>query len=171
MATRHSNLVPVSANGLTATNDPDPILLDDATIRELNWYHKHLHSNLVAMSTRSSIMSKALVVEALGFLVKWVRSFYILSRGEILIDFVPKGTLDMQFPFIKEVLEKKSGYHNHQGRLITNCCTLARSKFDLCVMYDYASLLAKGKTVHHVLHLSCMFNLEKSYQTSIKCSH
>ena len=148
MATSQFNMS--STNDTTTTNPT--VVLDDSTIGEINHYYKHLQANLVLMSTKASVMNRQFAVSVLGFKVKWVRSFYLLSRREILIDFVPKGSQEIQASFIQAVIEQKSGYHNYQGQLWSVKCQIAKTHLNINELYDYASLLSKGQVIHHMYH-------------------
>ena len=136
-----------------STNPPNPtVVLSEGSIGEINTYYKHLQSNLVLMSARSSVMNKKFAVDVLGFQLKWVRSMYLLSRRDILLDFVPKGNQAIQTAFIQGIISNKTGFHKAKGNWVEVQCQMARLHLNMNQMYDYASLLANGKVIHHVLH-------------------
>ena len=106
------------------------------------------------LSAQISVMNKHVAVEFLGPYRKWVRSFYLLSRRHVLVDFVPKGEEKTQKLFVKEILKQKTGKYRHHGREFEVTCELAKNKLSLSELLDYASLLVKGKPDHLVLNLN-----------------
>ena len=135
------------------TNQLNPtVVLSEGSIQEINSYYKHLQSNLVLMSARSSVMNKEFAVKVLGFQLKWVRSMYVLSRRDILLDFVPKGNPAIQAAFIQGIISNKTGFEKAKDKWVEVQCQLARIQLSMNHLYDYASLLAKGKVIHHMLH-------------------
>ena len=97
-------------------------------------------------------MNRHFGVEILGPYRKWVRSFYLLSRRHLLVDFLPKGSETAQQVFIGTVLRQKTGAHKHHGRDILVTLTMARDKLSINELLDYASLLVKGEPCHYLLN-------------------
>ena len=135
-----------------ATNSTHPLVLDSETSDMVASYYNHLKANLVVISTEVSVMNRHFGVEVLGPYRKWARSFYLLSRRHLLVDFVPKGSEVAQQVFIKTVLKQKTGLHKHHGKDIEVTLSMGRNKLSMNEMLDYASLLVNGEPVHNMLN-------------------